>query len=191
MSAKTAEFRVLVPLAEGFEEIEAVTVIDVLRRADIAVTTATLAPSDASRSVRGAHDVVVEADVSLDDVDAGDVHAIVLPGGMPGTKHLREDARVLELVRALADAGRPTAAICAAPTVLARAGVLDGRQATSHPSVRSELGGAAVLGEPAVVTSGTVVTSQGAGTAMAFALELVRQWKGRELSEKLADAMVV
>jgi 4-methyl-5(b-hydroxyethyl)-thiazole monophosphate biosynthesis len=109
---------------------------------------------------------------------------------MPGTKHLADDARVIALVQRFAAAGRPLAAICAAPLVLARAGVLEGRQATSHPSVRGKLGGATVLGEPAVVTSDTIVTSQGVGTALAFALELVRQWKGREVAERLAQAMI-
>lgn len=179
---------VLVLLAEGFEEIEAVTVVDVLRRAQLEVTVASLAPR--AGVVMGAHGIAVAADAALDDLDTDRFGALVLPGGMPGTKHLADDARVIALVQRFAAAGRPLAAICAAPMVLARAGVLEGRQATSHPSVRTKLAGASVLGEPAVVTSDTIVTSQGAGTAMAFALELVRQWKGRDVAERLAEAMI-
>lgn len=181
---------VLVPLADGFEEIEAVTVIDVLRRAQIGVTTATL-DDTGDLAVSGSHAIRILADVRLADVDLDEIDALVLPGGMPGTRHLTEDARVLDLVRALAERGQPVAAICAAPSVLAAAGILEGRQATSHPAWRDRLAGAAVQGEPAVVTSDNIVTSQGVGTALAFALELVRQWKGREVSEALAEAMVV
>jgi protein deglycase len=180
---------VLVLLAEGFEEIEAVTIVDVLRRAGIDVTVASL--GDGAGLVTGSHGIAVAADAALGALDTERFGALVLPGGMPGTKHLENDARVIALVQRFAAAGRPLAAICAAPMVLARAGVLDGRQATSHPSVRAKLGGASVLGEPAVVTSDTIVTSQGAGTAMAFALELVRQWKGRDVAERLAEAMIV
>lgn len=179
---------VLVLLAEGFEEIEAITVVDVLRRAGLEVTVASLAGAGL---VTGSHGIAVAADATLDAVDTERFGALVLPGGMPGTKHLANDARVIALVQRYAAAGRALAAICAAPMVLARAGVLQGRQATSHPSVRAQLAGATVLGEPAVVTSATIVTSQGAGTAMLFALELVRQWKGRDVAERLAEAMIV
>jgi len=181
---------VLVPLADGFEEIEAVTVIDVLRRAEIGVTTATLDDSG-DLGVTGSHAIRVLADARLADIDLDEVDALVLPGGMPGTRHLTEDERVVNIVQALVERGQPVAAICAAPSVLAVAGVLEGRQATSHPAWRDRLAGAAVLGEPAVVTSDGIVTSQGVGTALAFALELVRQWKGRATAEALAEAMVV
>lgn len=181
---------VLVPLADGFEEIEAVTVIDVLRRAEIGVTTATLA-AGGDLVVTGAHAIAVTADARLSDVDLDEVDALVLPGGMPGTRHLTEDQRVLDLVAALAERGQPVAAICAAPSVLAAAGVLEGRRATSHPAWRDRLAGAAVVDGSAVVTSDTIVTSQGVGTALAFALELVRQWKDDATAEALAEAMVV
>lgn len=181
---------ILVPLAPGFEEIEAVTIIDVLRRAELFVTTATLSDSG-DLSVTGAHGIAMRAEIRLVDADVDEIDAFVLPGGMPGTQNLAEDHRVLDLIRALVDRGQPVAAICAAPAVLAIAGVLEGRQATSHPAWRGRLAGAAIQGEAAVVTSDNVITSQGVGTALAFALELVRQWKGRDVSEKLAEAMVV
>ncbi len=177
---------VLVPLAEGFEEIEAVTIIDVLRRAEVPVIVAGLVPGP----VRGAHDVTFGTDMALDDVDAGRLCAIVLPGGMPGTTHLVEDERILRLVRELHASGRDVAAICAAPLVLAAAGVLGEGPATSHPSVRDRLGRARVLDEPRVVEAGTVVTSQGAGTALEFSLALVERWKGPEVAATLAQAML-
>src|SRR5262245_17725832 len=116
---------VLVPLAEGFEEIEAVVIVDVLRRAGVDVLVAGLSAG----SVRGAHGITLATDVALDAVDPARLAMVVLPGGMPGTKNLLRDARVLALVRALESSGRTVAAICAAPTVLAAAGVLEGRRA--------------------------------------------------------------
>src|SRR5262245_32831309 len=120
---------VLVPLAEGFEEVEAVTLIDLLRRADIEVTVAALKSSP----VRGAHGLAIEADSTLERVKDRDFDMVALPGGMPGAKHLREDARVLKLLQRTAEQGKITAAICAAPTALAAAGLLDGRRATAYP----------------------------------------------------------
>ena len=178
---------VLVPLAEGFEEIEAVTVIDVLRRAGLDVVVAGLRPGP----VTGAHGIEVGTDCALADVDSATVGTLVLPGGMPGTTHLMEDERVLALVRELHGSGRRTAAICAAPMVLARAGVVEGVAVTSHPSVRDRLGGAEVVDAPRVVSSGSVMTSQGAGTAMEFALSLVADLVGEERAAELGRAMIV
>src|SRR5688572_18886007 len=132
--------RVLVPLAEGFEEIEAVVIIDVLRRAEFEVVVAGLT----SRDVLGAHGIRVGADVLLAVIDPLLFGMLELPGGMPGTTNLAEDERVLAAVRDLHARGRTTAALCAAPMVLARAGVLDGVEVTSHPSVRDRLGRAEV-----------------------------------------------
>lgn len=177
----------LVPLAEGFEEIEAVTIVDVLRRAGVEVRLAGLRPG----SVQGSHGIRVETDCGLDEVEASELDMLVLPGGMPGAKHLAEDGRVLALVRALEASGRTVAAICAAPTVLAAAGVLAGRQATAYPSFQDRLGGAEVLAEPPVVRSGPVVTSQGVGTALDFALELVAELAGPDRARELGAAMLV
>lgn len=178
--------RVLVPLAEGFEEIEAVTVIDVLRRAEIEVTVAGLVPG----AIRGARGIEVVPDRELEGIDSESYDMVVLPGGMPGTLRLMEDERVLGAVRALHGMGRTTAAICAAPMVLESAGVVGDSELTSHPSVRDRLGRARVLGEPAVVRSGSLVTSQGVGTALEFALELVAELKGSAVAGELATAMV-
>ena len=183
----TLPVRVLVPLADGFEEIEAVTIIDVLRRAELEVVVAGLKPG----AVTGSHGITLQPDVELGAVDPAGLHAVVLPGGMPGTTHLAEDERVLEIVRILHAGGRPVAAICAAPLVLAAAGIADGVPVTSHPSVRGRLGGADVREGPRVLKSGSVTTSQGPGTALEFALALVRDMLGPRKAAERAAAMVV
>lgn len=179
--------RILVPLAAGFEEIEAIAIVDVLRRAGLEVTTASLEPGP----VPGAHGITIEADAELGALDGSDFDVLVLPGGMPGTTNLADDERVLALVRSMHTAGRTTAAICAAPMVLAKAGVVSGVPVTSHPSVREQLGDASVQDAPRVVRSGTIVTSQGPGTALEFALELVRDLVGEDEAQRLGDAMLV
>jgi 4-methyl-5(b-hydroxyethyl)-thiazole monophosphate biosynthesis len=178
---------VLVPLAPGFEEIEAVTIIDVLRRAEVHVVVAGLSDGP----VWGAHGLEITADATLDSIVADELRMIVLPGGMPGTTHLMEDPRVLELVRALHANGRTTAAICAAPLVLAAAGVVDGVQVTAHPSVHEQLGTARVETASRVVRAGSVLTSQGPGTALEFALAIVEELRGPEKAAELARAMIV
>lgn len=178
--------RVLVTLAEGFEEIEAVTVVDLLRRADIEVHTASLA----GRRVTGSHGITVEADMSLDDAQAGDYHMIVLPGGMPGADHLKQDARVIALLREFAAAGQFTAAICAAPGVLAHAGLLDGREATSFPGfLRADSATGIRLRESAVVIDGKVVTSRGPGTAIDFSLALIGLLRGGEVAAAVGSRL--
>jgi 4-methyl-5(b-hydroxyethyl)-thiazole monophosphate biosynthesis len=187
MSAAKQAKHVLVPLAEGFEELEAVCLIDVLRRAEIPVVVAGLAPGP----VRGSHGITLLADCTLEEVDHGVLDAIVLPGGMPGAEHLMEDARILAIVRRLHAAGRPTAAICAAPIVLHAAGIVQGRSVTAHPSVRRRLSGAEVLAEPRVVKDGPVWTSQGPGTALEFALAIVEELRGADTARRLGEAMLV
>ncbi|MCH2106097.1 MAG: DJ-1/PfpI family protein [Planctomycetes bacterium] len=181
--------KILVPLAPGFEEIEAVAIIDVLRRAELEVVTASLTPG----AVEGAHEIRVEPDAWLDELELDSFDAIVLPGGMPGTRALMADERVLGLVKELALAGKVTAAVCAAPLVLAAAGVITGREVTSHPAVREELGAAdgEVVGDPRVIESGAVITSQGPGTSIEFALALVARFASPEVAERLRAAMLV
>jgi 4-methyl-5(b-hydroxyethyl)-thiazole monophosphate biosynthesis len=174
--------RVLVPLAPGFEEIEAVTLVDLLRRAGIEVHAASLA----DREVTGSHGITVSADMGIDDAIAGDYDMIALPGGMPGADHLKTDARVLALLRRMAAEGRYTAAICAAPSVLAHAGLLAGRAATSFPGFLDAGSAPGIrLCEDAVVVDGKVVTSRGAGTAMAFALQLIELLEGAAVREQV------
>ncbi|MBM3975832.1 MAG: DJ-1/PfpI family protein [Planctomycetes bacterium] len=181
--------RVLIPLADGFEEIEAVAIIDTLRRAGVTVVTAALR-ADPLRVVHGAHGIDLVADTEL-GAQTGDFDALVLPGGMPGTKHLADDPRVLALVREMQRAGKHVAAICAAPSVLAKAGVLEGVAATSYPGFQDKLAGARVERGSRVVVAGRIVTSQGPGTALEFALELVRLLVGSDKSAELERAMIV
>ncbi len=172
--------RVLVPLADGFEEIEAVTVVDLLRRAGIEVHTAALSGA----RVTGSHGIGVQADMMLDEAAAADYDMIVLPGGMPGAEHLKRDPRVVTLLKRFAEAGRYTAAICAAPGVLAHAGLLDGRRATSFPGfLGPESARDLDLSDDAVVVDGKVVTSRGPGTAIEFSLALIALLCGRDAAE--------
>jgi len=162
--------KVLVPLAPGFEEIEAITVIDILRRAGVEVVVAGTQPGpiEASRKTKHLPDCI------LDDIHAEEFDMIVLPGGQPGATNLRRDARIKRIIGALQAKNRHIAAICAAPTVLAAYGVLKERAATSHPSVRDEVAAnARQFSDQRVVVDGPVVTSQAAGTAMEFAFSLV------------------
>jgi len=160
--------RVLVPLAEGFEELEAVTIIDILRRAGVEVVVASLAGSP----VTGSHGIRLAADTPLGALVEQDFDMIALPGGMPGAEHLKNDPRIADIVRRLNAAGHPVAAICAAPMVLAAAGVLEGRRATSYPGFLAGATG------DAVVVDENVITSRGPGTALDFALELVEALMG-------------
>ena len=166
--------RVLVPLAPGFEELEAITIIDLLRRANIPVIIATLS-DDGDEFIEGSHGVFMLPDTSLQTaIDEDDFDTVVLPGGLPGADHLRDDPRIIELLQRTAAKGGYTAAICAAPQVLARSGLLDGRRATGYPGVLEglDLQTTELTGE-AVTQDGKVITSKGPGTAMDFALTLI------------------
>jgi 4-methyl-5(b-hydroxyethyl)-thiazole monophosphate biosynthesis len=178
---------VLVPLAEGFEEIEAVTIVDVLRRAGVGVTTAALGKA---REVKGAHGVVVSADTTLEDARKKRWDAVVLPGGMPGATNLRDDARVREALCAVVEQGGTAAAICAAPIALEAAGLLKGRKATAYPGFREELKSASARVADRVVTDGPIVTSCGPGTAMEFALTLAERFAGRETATSVRSGML-
>lgn len=177
---------VLVPLAAGCEELEAVTIIDLLRRAGIEVVSAGLedGPVRCSRGTR------LLPDVTLDEVVGREFDMIVLPGGLPGAEHLREDPRIRSLLTRMSAADRYVAAICAAPRVLADTGLLDNRQATSFPGV---LDGMNVQGlayrEDAVVTDGKIITSRGPGTAMDFALTLIESLLGKAKRDEVEEPL--
>ena len=178
--------RVLIPLAEGFEEIEAITVVDLLRRAGIEAHTAALD----GPQVTGSHGITLTADMALDAARAEDYDMVVLPGGMPGAEHLKSDARVIALLRRFAAEGRYTAAICAAPGVLAHAGLLDGRAATSFPGFldAGSAPGIRLRTDP-VVVDGKVVTSRGPGTAMEFGLALIELLAGAAAREQVQSRL--
>lgn len=174
---------VLVPLAEGFEEIEAFTPIDLLRRAGVEVTTAALAEGI---HVTGRSGITAHADTSLVTVLGRDFDMLFLPGGA-GVKHLRADPRVRELVLKQHAAGRWLAAICAAPAVLHDCGLLTGRRYTAHFSVANEL--PSILADERVVTDGKITTSRGAGTAIDFGLHLVGLLAGPDKSSEVSKAI--
>jgi 4-methyl-5(b-hydroxyethyl)-thiazole monophosphate biosynthesis len=172
--------RVLIPLADGVEETEAVSVIDILRRGAIAVDTVGLD----TELVTASRGVVLRPDVVIDDVSAGDYDMIALPGGGEGAKRLMADDRVLDILREKGQTGGWTAAICAAPKVLACAGLLSGRRVTSFPGWLDDETDLSYVEEP-VVIDGPVVTSRGPGTAMDFALQLVELLTDRDTAAEV------
>jgi protein deglycase len=178
---------VLVPVADGTEELEAVAIIDTLRRAGAAVTIAAVGPGlevNCSRGIR------LVADTRIADLTAETYDAIVLPGGMPGAQHLHDSPELVARLRAHAAASGLLAAVCAAPVVvLARHGLLAGRRVTAHPSVFNELPASQRSVDRVVVAEG-LITSRGAGTALEFALAIVAQLLGPERRDEVARAMV-
>ncbi|MBA4387822.1 MAG: DJ-1 family protein [Verrucomicrobia bacterium] len=178
--------RVIVPLADGVEEMEAVIIIDVLRRAKWDVTVAAVS----GLGVKGSRGVNLVADASWAQIDADSYDVLVIPGGAEGTRILAADRRILETVRKFVSGKKLVGAICAAPLVLQAAGVLDGRKATCHPGVRQSLT-SAMIQPGRVVEDGMIVTSQGPGTTIEFALALIRIVDGRAAADLVAQAMVV
>ena len=178
---------VLIPLAQGCEELEAVTIIDLLRRAGVSVTTAGLenGPVTCSRGV------VLVPDTTLEKVLGDDFDMVVLPGGLPGADHLNEDPRIIALLQQMAEKQKYTAAICAAPKVLASAGLLQGRQATAYPGVLDALTLPDTQRQDApVVVDGKIITSRGPGTAMDFTLELIELLTGPEQRASVESGLV-
>ncbi|WP_457607029.1 DJ-1 family glyoxalase III [Nitratifractor sp.] len=171
--------KALVPLAEGFEEIEAVSIIDIMRRGGVEVHSAHLPGEFATDLVTGANGITVQADVPLATVVVEEYDAIVLPGGWGGTNRLAEDATAQRLLKEFAAAGKWVAAMCAAPYALHVAGVLSKRY-TCYPGVEEQIRPEDRVADEKVVVDGKVITSQGPGTAICFALELVRQLVGEE-----------
>lgn len=177
--------KVLVLLAQGCEEIEAVTIIDILRRAGVEVTSAGLD----DLPVLGSHNVMLTADTTLDLAQHQDFDMIVLPGGLPGTTNLGNDKRLIALLQQMAQRQKYVAAICAAPSVLAAAGLLDGRKATCYPTCLDDFP-KVNLQAAAVVEDGNIITSRGPGTAMDFALALVERLAGKAKRQEVEAALV-
>jgi protein deglycase len=177
--------KVLIPLAQGCEELEAVTIIDLLRRADISVVTAGL---DA-KPVTASRGTVIIPDTDLDTALQDDYDMVVLPGGLPGADHLDNDQRIKDILIKMANSEKFTAAICAAPKVLANAGLLDGKKATSYPGFL-ESANKTEISNDAVVIDGKVITSRGPGTAMDFALTLIESLAGKEKRDEVEKGLV-
>lgn len=175
--------KILVPFAEGFEEIEAFTVVDVLRRAGIKVDTVGITGT----MITGAHGVKVTVDKKLTDVKIDEYDGIVLPGGMPGAANLGRSTSLIEMIKKLFTKGKLVAAICASPVILAKAGLLDNKKATIYPGMENEL--PYPRGERVVVDD-NIITSQGPGTAMEFALKVVEKLLGRTKALELKQRLV-
>ncbi len=178
--------KIIIPLAEGFEEIEAVTSIDLLRRGEIEVITVALAGNE----VKGAHGIVIKADQKISAVQAADYDGIVLPGGMPGSVNLRDNQIVINLVSQLFRQNKLVAAICAAPIVLEKAGILRGKQATSYPNFDQEMPSCDYR-EERVVLDQNIITGRGPGVALEFSLAIVQYLSGEEKAEQLKKALLV
>lgn len=174
-------------LAEGFEEIEAIATIDILRRANIDVTSVSI---ESKLKVTGAHGIPVEADVLFSETDFSNGTMLILPGGMPGTRNLQKYAPLAALIKEYATANKHLAAICAAPLVYGQLGILSGKEATCYPSFESELIGAIHSNKP-VVVSDNFITSAGPGTVYQFALKLVEILADQNTAATVAKGMLL
>ena len=177
---------VYVHLAEGFEETEAITVVDLLRRAEIETEIVSVT---GYLPVKGSHGIKVVADILFEDAVYSSCELIVLPGGMPGATNLDAHEGLREKLYSFNNQGKKLAAICAAPLVLGHAGVLKGKKATCYPGFEAELEGAELCLE-AVVSDGGIITSRGPGTAMAFALAIIEDLRGKEAADEIAGGLL-
>jgi 4-methyl-5(b-hydroxyethyl)-thiazole monophosphate biosynthesis len=179
--------KIAVHLANGFEEIEAISIIDVLRRADVPVWVVSVT---GSLEVTGAHQLKVIADILFDQVNYDEVSVIVLPGGMPGASNLDAHPGLKAQISKFNAENKPLAAICAAPLVYGNLGILAGKQAVCYPGFEKYLKGAEILDRP-VAESGNVITGRGPGAAMDFALKLVEKHVSAEKARTIATQMLV
>ena len=178
---------VYILLGTGFEEIEALTPVDLLRRAVVEVKTVGLN----GKMVFGGHAIGVQCDMTIDELDVKDAEMIVLPGGLGGVASIRGCQRALEAVKAVYDSGKYVAAICAGPTVLAELGLLTGVRATCYPGQIPNMKDALVVPDAACVTDGRIITGTSAGTAVPFALALIEALRGADAAKAIADQIVI
>ena len=178
--------KVCVFLADGFEEVEGLTVVDLLRRAGVEVVTVSIMKK---KQIEGAHGIQVLADTLFEDMDYSRVDMLVLPGGMPGTKHLKDSEKLAELLTEWNGDSKKLAAICAAPSVLGELGFLQGKKAVCYPGFERSLHGA-VIGKNPVETDGHITTSKGPGTAMEFALRLIELLEGTEKAAEVKAGLL-
>lgn len=178
--------KIAVPLAEGFEEIEAITIIDVLRRAEIAVTIVSITENLA---VNGSHNITILADQLFEEVNFDIFAMIVLPGGIPGVINLKNHIGLQNQIMNFNKEEKPLAAICAAPLVFGNLGILEGKTATCYPGFEDQLLGAEVTSNK-VELSDNIITAKGAGVAIEFALKIVEILKGKVIAAELAKKMI-
>lgn len=178
--------KIAVFFAQGYEEIEALTVVDICRRAGITVDMVSVT---ADSAVTGSHGIKVEMDKKFEDVNFDELDMLVLPGGMPGTRNLEAHQGLMAQMDAFYENGKYVAAICAAPTVMGHRGILKGRKACCYPGMENELEGAEVTYEP-VAIAGNVITSRGMGTAIPFALAITGALCGQEKADGLSKGIV-
>lgn len=172
-------------LADGFEEIEALTPLDILRRADIPTKTVGVG----GKTITGAHGISVIADIETKDMNLSDMSAIILPGGMPGTLNLKAAQAVEDAVMYANEKGLLIAAICAAPSILGSLGLLEGKEAICFPGFESELKGA-LLSKQRVAKSGNIITAAGAGVAAEFGFEILCALKDKKTAENFRKSML-
>jgi 4-methyl-5(b-hydroxyethyl)-thiazole monophosphate biosynthesis len=178
-------------LADGFEEIEAITTTDVLRRGGVNIQSVSIS---FSQYVTGAHNITVIADHIFpymdQDIILSDADMLILPGGGRGTANLNQDERLKQLLTAFAQTGKPVAAICAAPTILGGLGLLKGKKATTYPGGEKDLAGATVV-EESVVVDGNIITGRGPGLTIPFALKLLEMLQGKAKSDEVAGNLLI
>ena len=174
-------------LGTGFEETEAVTPLDLLRRAGVEVTTVGLN----GKVIYGSHNIGIEADITIGQMDLTDMEMIILPGGLGGVTSCRASPEAMEALRFAWDNGKFVAAICAGPTVLADLHITDGKQTTCFPGCEEMMGSAACQIGKAAVTDGRLITGTSAGCAIPFGLELIAALKGREMADTIKEQFVI
>lgn len=173
-------------LAYGFEEVEALTTVDLLRRGGIEAITVSVSTSNI---VTGAHKIPVTADIKIDEITLNEADAIVLPGGQPGVDNLMTCDIMKKIIQSAYESNKLICAICAAPMILGKMGLLEGRKATCYPSCTGALTGAEVSDDK-VCVDGNIVTSQGVGTAIDFALEIIKILASEEISNQVKESIL-
>lgn len=179
--------KAVILLADGFEEIEAVTCIDILRRAGIEVTIASISDTQ----VKGSRRLIVPAEKNIDEITAENFDACILPGGMPGAANLAACEKTKNLIKGMASQKKLIAAICASPTVvLAPLGILDNKTATCYPGMQADFSPTTIYKEENVIADSNIITSRGPATALTFALKIAEYLAGKEISEKVKEAVL-
>ena len=178
---------VYVLLGTGFEEIEALTPVDLLRRAGVEVATVGIN----GKVVYGSHGIGIEADLELGQMDLTSLEMVILPGGLGGVASIKASQAALDAVRFAYENGKYVAAICAGPTILAQLGITDGKNATCYPGCESQMGSAIIHENAAAITDGKIITGTSAGCAIPFGLQLIAALKGKEAAEAIAKQIVI